>query len=245
MDEATTSQDQTSTDTPEKKVKYPQSLTHPEYVYKKDRVLPPDAVERVRGQSREIGAPEDFIGRRGKQGLRNFTVAPGRLTGSKTLSVKIKTNLELFLRAFLKTEGNLTKAAMLAFNLKSKMYASQIGTEYYKKARELGRIYMEDQNVTLGKVLEKIWEKVDKTDDPGWMDRLLHMLGLADFGGWDKKANTSVINLIKITQDKMQKEYGFGDLEEVIEGDIEEDSLEEEILEQPNNEWVKVEGIAI
>ena len=46
-------------------------------------------------------------------------------------------------------------------------------------------------------------------------------------------------------KDKMQKEYGFGDLEEVIEGDIEEDSLEEEILEQPNNEWVKVEGIAI
>lgn len=151
-------------------------------------------------------------------GVRNEVVAHNR---EKKLVLKQKKDgtlqeipkMDLFFEEFLKNGGNATAAAMIVFAPPTKEAASSLGSYYLKKARNLGRVYLEEKGYTYGKILEIIAGKSIESKDPDWMDRLLRMIGYHDF--MTKEAPKQTVNIIQTEKDIISK-YIEGEVEDMV-----------------------------
>lgn len=121
--------------------------------------------------------------------------------------------LDLFLAELLKNGGNATAAAMVVFNCKSRATASVIGTNYLAKARQLGRVVMEEKGYHYGKMLEVAAKKMEESKTPEWWDRLMKIGGYEDFMAKTGPAPTTV-NIMAVQKDLM---------DEYVDGEVVED----------------------
>ena len=138
-----------------------------------------------------------------------------RLAHSKKQTrVKKIEKLDLFIEAWLKHDGNATKAAMEVFDCKSRSVAASIGSEYLKKAKSLARIYMEKEGFTYGKMIKTAGRKMETAKSPEWWDRLMKLGGYEDF--MTKKDAGVNVNILNTQKDVLK---GYTQEIEVVEGE--------------------------
>jgi hypothetical protein len=126
--------------------------------------------------------------------------------------------MERFLEEFLKNGGNATQAALTVFNCSTKESAASMGSIYLRRARELGRVYMDNKGFGYGKMLDVAAEKMMESKTPEWWDRLMKIAGYEDFFAKPKEG-PSVVNVIGVQKD-VRKKFGFDDgSEEVVDGE--------------------------
>jgi ribosomal protein L18 len=89
--------------------------------------------------------------------------------------------LDAFLEEFMKNGGNATEAAAQVFNVSSRASAATIGSFYLKKAKVLGRIYLEEKGYTYGRLLTIAAKKAEESRLPDWWDRVME---IADYGNF-------------------------------------------------------------
>lgn len=92
-----------------------------------------------------------------------------------------KTKADDFLEEFLRNGGNATQAALVVFNCSSVESAASIGSQYLKKVKNLARIHLEKEGYGYGKMLNVAAEKMEKSKNTEWWDRLMKMAGYDDF----------------------------------------------------------------
>lgn len=131
--------------------------------------------------------------------------------------IRERDKLDLFLESYLKT-GNATQTAMDVFGTKSRTAASALGSYYLNKARDLGRIIMEEKGVSFGSLVEKASKRMDdpkSTDFVALFDRLMKLGGHADFLV-KQNVNKSTVNVVTMQKDLFD-EYVEGEYVETEE----------------------------
>ena len=121
-------------------------------------------------------------------------------------------SIPLFVEAFVKHNGNITEAAMEAFNLDNRYKAAALGNKYYKYLKALGRIYMEERGYGYGKFLDVALEKMEQSKTPEWWDRLMKLGEYEDFIT-PQKGQQQTINILS-QQKKVIEKYVEGEIEE-------------------------------
>lgn len=132
------------------------------------------------------------------------TKRPGKhsvMRRNKSGNIAIAPKMDLFLEEFLKNGGNATQAALAVFNCTSIASAANMGSDYLRKAKSLGRIYMEKQGFGYGKMLDVATQKMMQADKPEWWDRLMKITDYADFMDINKKGGPAVVNVIQSHKD--------------------------------------------
>lgn len=138
--------------------------------------------------------------------------------------IAMENKVDAFLTEFLKNGGNATEAAIAVFRITNRSSAATMGSLYLKKARELGRMYLEKRGVTYGRLLDRAIERMDESDKPEWWDRLMKIAGYEDFIGKSGKENNApaVINIVEaqrgIARKYVQGEYAEEEDEEEENG---------------------------
>lgn len=135
--------------------------------------------------------------------------------------------LDLFLQEFLANGGNATKAAAAVFNVSSMSSAATLGSVYLKRAKLLGRIYLEQKGYGYGRMLDIAAKKAEESRLPDWWDRVMKVTDYGDFmAGSAGKNAPSVVNIVQTEKELFQK-YN---LTNATAGEIiqEENELEEE-----------------
>lgn len=138
--------------------------------------------------------------------------------------------LDLFLQEFLKNGGNATQAAASVFNVSSMSSAATLGSYYLKRAKLLGRIYLERKGYGYGRMLDIAMKKAEESRLPDWWDRVMKVTDYGDFmAGSAGKNQPSVVNIVQTEKELFQK-YNLSNATagEIIE---EENALEEEVAE--------------
>lgn len=138
------------------------------------------------------------------------------LMKTRTGAIKKVSKTELFTEEFLRNGGNATQAALVVFNCKNVASAASIGGQYLKKAKQLGRIYLETQGYGYGKMLSVAADKMEESKNPEWWDRLMKISGYEDFISPIQKAKAGgpiAVNVFNAHK-AMASEY-------VIDGEVE------------------------
>lgn len=118
----------------------------------------------------------------------------------------------IFLDEYLKNGGNATEAVKVVFGVKNPYSARVLGSRMLKETKEVGRAFMEQKDLTYGKMLDVAKWKMFESKDTDWWDRLMKIGGYEDF--LTKNNVPSVVNIVG-TQDALQKQFGFTDGEVV------------------------------
>lgn len=121
-----------------------------------------------------------------------------------------KTKLDLFLEEYVKNNGNGTAAAMKVFDVKNKVNAANIASQYLKKAQNANRLLMEKKGYTQGRMMDIALTKMQAARTPEWWDRLMKMAGYEDF--LSKTPVTKATIAIMEVQKEVMDEY-------IIEGE--------------------------
>lgn len=129
--------------------------------------------------------------------------------------------LNLFMEEFLKNGGNGTEAALKVFNAKSRASASATASYYLKKAKELGRFYLDNRGVGYGRLLDIAVEKTEKSKTPEWWDRLMKIGGYEDFFAKPGGSTSVSVNILQ-SQKRQMDEFGFSE-GEIVEGEEEKE----------------------
>lgn len=137
------------------------------------------------------------------------------LRKSKRGNIIIGSKADRFLEEFLRNGGNATQAALVVFNCSSIESAANIGSQYLKKAKSLARVYMEKQGYGYGKMLEVAAEKMEKSKNPEWWDRMMKMAGYEDFLSAGKKGSGQVSVNVFQAHKALSSEYVDGEVEEI------------------------------
>ncbi len=133
--------------------------------------------------------------------------------------------LEAFLEEFLKNGGNATAAAAAVFDVSSRMSAGSIGSYYLKKAKTLGRLYLEEKGYSYGRLLSIAAEKAETSRLPDWWDRVYEISGYGSFRSAKDGGSGPVTNInIVQTEKELFKKYSLEG--EVIDEDETADDLE-------------------
>ena len=133
--------------------------------------------------------------------------------------VKMVSKLDLFLEEFIRNGGNATEAAWKIYNCKNRSVASVIGRDQLIKAKDVGRIYLESEGYSYGRLLKLAADKIETSKDPAWWDRLMKIAGYEDFMSKGKSSSgpsTTIVNVIGQAQKDLASEYIEG---EEIDGD--------------------------
>jgi hypothetical protein len=165
---------------------------------------------------KKIKAPDEpkFKGRPPKAVMKK--VREKRLSYAKKLQQIDKVSkLDDFIEAWLKNNGNATQAAMEVFDCKSRSVAASVGSEYLKKAKGLVRLYMEEQGYTYGKMIQVAAEKMQKSKNTDWWDRLMKLGGYEDF--MTKKEPAVSVNIMNAQKDILKGYVQEIDVEEAEE----------------------------
>lgn len=130
--------------------------------------------------------------------------------------------LDAFLEEFLRNGGNATDAAMKVFDVSSRASASSIGSVYLKKAKTLGRVYLEQHGYTFGRLLTTAAQKAEQSRLPDWWDRVMGIAGYDNPGASTKgfAPQTTNVNIIQ-SEKELFKKY----MNESTEGEILADSV--------------------
>lgn len=89
--------------------------------------------------------------------------------------------MDLFLEEYVKNNGNGTEAAMKVFDVKNKVNAANIASQYLKKAQQANRLLLEKKGYTQGRMIDVAITKMQMARTPEWWDRLMKMAGYEDF----------------------------------------------------------------
>ncbi len=126
--------------------------------------------------------------------------------------IKAVSKLDLFLEEFIRNGGNATEAAWKVYNCKNRAVAASMGREQLQRARDVGRIFLEAEGASYGKLLKMALEKIPDSKNPDWWDRLMKIAGYEDFITKGKAAAApTVINVIGQTQRELASEYIEGE----------------------------------
>ena len=124
-------------------------------------------------------------------------------------------DLDLFLKEFVKNGGNATLAVQMAFKIENEIEAAKKGTRFLKEATEKGRLMLEKKEMTYGRLLDVAIDRMGTSKAPDWWDRIMKIGGYEDF--LSKGNNQQVaINIVQ-NQEKLREEFGFSEEGEVIE----------------------------
>lgn len=144
--------------------------------------------------------------------------------------------IDAFLEEFLKNGGNATDAAMAVFNVTSRASAATIGSYYLKKAKVMGRIYLEQKGYSYGRLLSIAAQKAEMSRLPDWWDRVME---IADYGNFRTvKGGVPVQNNINIVQTEKElfRKYTYQDADIVEEPEEEpEESKNFEVEEKEDD----------
>ena len=84
------------------------------------------------------------------------------------------------------TYGNATQSALVAYNLDPKTQyfsAGKIGSENYKKVKNLASRYAESKGIGVGRMIDIALAKMIESKAPDWWDRLMQLFGFMDMKG--------------------------------------------------------------
>lgn len=169
-----------------------------------------------KNSSQEIIAKPWKTGRTPRAIAEDLKKQKSLLKKTENNQIQITKKFDLFLDEFVKTDGNATEAAMRVWDCKSRAVAATIGSRYLRQAKELGRILLEKKGVTYGKLLTVAADKMEKSKNPEWWDRLMKLAGYEDFMAKDKGSSApGIIQIINAQKDMIQQ-YVEG---EIIEED--------------------------
>lgn len=140
-------------------------------------------------------------------------------------AIVVQQKMDAFLEEFLKNGGNATKAAMAVFDVKSRSSAANIGSVYLKKARELGRVYLEEKGYSWGRLLTIAAKKAEESRLPDWWDRVMGVAGYENPGASTKHVMGATTN-VNIMQNEKEifKRYALN----VTEGEVVEQEEQKE-----------------
>lgn len=153
-----------------------------------------------------------------KKAIREEVKKKNLLRRTEEGAIVQQRKLEAFLEEFLKNGGNATEAAAAVFNVTSRASAATIGSFYLKKAKVLGRLYLEKQGYSYGRLLSIAAQKAEMSRLPDWWDRVME---IADYGNFRTVKGMNVpVNNINIIQSEKElfKKYAM-EAEEVIEAE--------------------------
>jgi len=127
--------------------------------------------------------------------------------------IKMTSKLDLFLEEFVRNGGNATEAAWTIYNCKNRMTAATIGRDQLIKAKDIGRIYLEKEGYSYGKLLKLAADKIELSKDPAWWDRMMKIAGYDDFISKGNKTGPApmIVNVIGQAQKEMASEYIEGE----------------------------------
>lgn len=155
-----------------------------------------------------------------------------RKVAQKAKALKIKTRsgipvvptrMDLFLDAYFKNDGNATAAAMEVFNCKSRAVAASMGSAYLHRAKEIGRLIMEEKGATFPRMIQMALLQMQNPKSDGtfvalW-DRLMKLGGYQDFMPERKGEGVGpTVNIVNVHKNNMSK-YVDGSFDDVIEGE--------------------------
>ena len=135
--------------------------------------------------------------------------------------IKATSKLDIFLEEFIRNGGNATEAAWKVYNCKNRAVAAAMGREQLQRARDVGRIFLEAEGASYGKLLKMALEKIPDSKNPDWWDRLMKIGGYEDF--FAKSTTPSISINVNQAQDKLRKEFGFTEGEVVEAEEVEEE----------------------
>lgn len=174
-------------------------------------------VKNLSGEKEEKSSPETKTNPWGK-GRPPSAIAPDikkqrvLLKEKKNKQIEITKKLDLFLEEFLKNGGNATEAALKVFNTTSRTVAATLGSRYLKQAKDLARVYLETKGTTYGSMLTFAADKMQKSKNPDWWDRLMSITGYGDFMTKSKGASSpGIIQIINAQKDMIQ-DYVEGEI---------------------------------
>ena len=132
--------------------------------------------------------------------------------------------INLFMEEWLKNGGNATEAALKVFNVKNRVSAGAMGTEYLRRAKALGRVYLDSRGIGYGRLIDTAVEKMDRSKTPEWWDRLMRIGGYEDFFAKPGASASVNVNIIE-SQKRQMDEFGFSEGEIVEEEEEQEDII--------------------
>lgn len=141
--------------------------------------------------------------------------------------IKIRSKQDLFIEQFLKNGGNATEAALAVFDCKSRESASTVGSYYLRKAKELGRIYLDHRQMGMGKLIDHAVGRMLESESPEWWDRVARISGYWDLS--DGKKVPSIVNVVQSEKSILSKYIQDADLlEDIGEDEVEGNEAEAE-----------------
>ena len=133
----------------------------------------------------------------------NKTTKKGKKIIMTKKGMQVVSKPEQFLEEFIKNGGNATQASLVINNVTSLASAANMGSYYLKKAKALGRVYLEKKGYGYGKMLDVAAEKMVDSKTPEWWDRLMKVADYADFFEKPKNATPAVVNVIQSHKDRI------------------------------------------
>lgn len=178
------------------------------------------------------GRPPKAVAKDLKEGelRREGSVRSKALLAREEGDVVIKrTRLDAFIEEYLKNGGNATQAALDTGEIKSRYVASKIGYQLLKKAKLLGRIYMEEKGYGYGKMLDVALSKMMMSKNPEWWDRLMKLANYDNFIDVDKSTGPQVVNIVQASKDFLKDYVDAEFVEDVTEDDENENKEKDSI----------------
>ena len=131
------------------------------------------------------------------------------------------TKADEFFRAYIKHNGNGTKAAMEVFNVKNKTNAAAIAYQYLKRGTAARRVLFEKKGITEGTLMDDMIAKAKASKTPEWSDRIWKLIGYDDFlPTKGQQVGKQTINIMSVQKnlfdDYVEGEF-IGEDEEVVE----------------------------
>lgn len=155
---------------------------------------------------------------RGRDGVAKI-IKKVKKDGTVIVKEQSDARLERFLECFVENGGHGTKAAMQAFGITSRAYANNVANKYLKKAKGLGRIYLEKRGYGYGKLLEVAIDKMLESKDTDWWDRLMKISDYEDFTAKAQPTGQAVNVNIAPAHNAYSSRYVDADDADVIEPD--------------------------
>jgi len=146
--------------------------------------------------------------------IREKKVAFYKSKKKKQEVIKAISKFDLFLEEFIRNGGNATEAAWKVYNCKNRAVAATIGKTELQKAKDIGRVYMEAEGASYGKLLKVAIDKMADSKTPEWWDRLMKIAGYEDFLSKQKGVvgNPTIVNIIGREQRELASEYIEGEI---------------------------------
>lgn len=107
---------------------------------------------------------------------------------------------------------------MKVFNVKDRVNAANIASQYLKKAQVANRLFLEKEGITHRRMIKEAVVKMQVSKTPEWWDRLMKMGGYGDFLPQKGPVTKQTVNIMKVQRDL---------LDDYVEGEFSDEPSEE------------------